>query len=251
LFVAQQHDVPIWREEFAGATGSAPNPAIWSYELGAGGWGCDQNQTYTSSIGNAQVTAEGHLGITATRCAAGAITSARLITKHHFTLRYGRIEARIKVPGGLGTWPAFWMLGSSIDEVGWPDCGEIDVMEHVGSDPRAVHGTLHGPGYSGLDGGIGRSYDTGVDLSEDFHIYGVHWTADQISWLLDGEVYQVLTPAQVPGGRWPFNSSAFYLLLNLAIGGAWPGNATDDPQLPATMLIDWIRVSPIQPQTAG
>lgn len=96
------------------------------------------------------MTGDGHLAITAARSTTGAITSARLITKRHFVLQYGRIEARIKVPGGLGTWPAFWMLGSSIDEVGWPACGEIDVMEHVGSDPRSVHGTLHGPGYSGL-----------------------------------------------------------------------------------------------------
>jgi beta-glucanase (GH16 family) len=132
------------------------------------------------------------------------------------------------------------MVGSDLDEVGWPACGEIDVMEYVGSQPTTVHGTVHGPGYAGLEHGIGKAYDAGTDLASGFHVYAVDWTAEQITWLLDGTVYQRLTPADVPG-PWPF-TQPFFLVINLAIGGAWPGNDTDRPSLPARMLIDWIRV---------
>lgn len=214
----------VWLENFDGEAGSGPDLATWSAELGAGGWGCDQLQTYTDDQANAHITAEGHLAITATQVPGdsnGVITSARLITKDHFTVTYGLVEARIKVPGGLGTWPAFWMLGSDIDDVDWPACGEIDVMEHVGSDPGSVHGTVHAPGYSGLDGGIGQAHRTGSDLSDDYHVYGVEWTSEQISWLFDGYPSHRVTPHLVPGGRWPFDHP-FYLLVNLAIGGAWP-----------------------------
>lgn len=131
----------------------------------------------------------------------------------------------MKVPGGRGTWPAFWMLGSNIDHVAWPACGEIDVMEHVGCNPGTVHGTLHAPGHSGLDGGHGQAHRARADLVGDFHTYSVDWNVDEISWLFDGHAYHWLTPADVPGGIWPFDQP-FYLLVNLAIGGAWPGNDT-------------------------
>ena len=169
------------------------------------------------------------------------VTSARLITKGRVAARYGRIEARIKVPAGRGVWPAFWMLGTDIDAVGWPACGEIDVMEFVGAEPRTVHGTLHGPGYAGVGRGIGAAHDAGVDLSDDFHVYGVEWTADQITWILDGTLYGTVRRSDVPDGAWVFEHD-FYLLLNLAIGGSWPGNAGDDLPLPVTMLVDWVRV---------
>jgi beta-glucanase (GH16 family) len=133
------------------------------------------------------------------------------------------------------------MLGTDIGEVAWPACGEIDVMEHVGSRPRHVHGTLHGPGYAGVEHGIGTAHDAGVALADDFHVYAVEWRADRITWHLDGDSYAVLTPADVPAGGWCFDHD-FYLLLNLAIGGPWPGNEADDPPLPARMLIDWVRV---------
>ena len=146
----------------------------------------------------------------------------------------------MKVPGGVGTWPALWMLGTDIDEVGWPACGEIDVMEHVGAEPTRWHGTIHGPGYSGLGGGVGRAVEAGVDLSDSFHRYAVTWDESGIAWWLDGRERHRLTPSDVPG-PWPFDHE-FYLLVNLAIGGNWPGN-DGEPELPASLLIDWIRVS--------
>lgn len=230
-----------WTDNFEGLAGQPPDPAVWSHELGAGGWGCEQIQHYTSSTSNAALTGDGNLAITARRETDGRITSARIITKHRVTARYGRVEARIKVPAEAGTWPAFWMLGHDIDEVGWPSCGEIDVMEYVAVDPCRVHGTLHGPGYSGLDGGAGSTRDLGFQLADAFHRYAVLWSPTAVQWLVDDQPYHQLTPADVPG-PWPFDHD-FYLLLNLAVGGAWPGNASATPALPATMLVDWVEVT--------
>jgi beta-glucanase (GH16 family) len=232
---------PAWADEFDRPAGRGPDPAVWSHELGAGGWGCDQLQCYTSSPANASVTAEGHLRVEARPAGdGGPPTSARLVTRDRFETRYGRVAARLRVPAGAGLWSAFWMLGADIDRVGWPACGEIDVMEHVGSDPTAAHGTLHGPGYSGLAGGVGRRHDHGEALSDDFHVYAVDWSPGRVTWLLDDVPYGSLTPGDVPG-PWPFEHP-FYLLLNLAVGGAWPGLAAGDPDLPAALLVDWVRV---------
>lgn len=229
----------VWVDEFEGPAGTAPSSRWWVAELGSGDEG--QMQTYTTPPANVALDGHGHLVIQARREADGTIGSARLRTKDRVTVRYGTVEARIRVPSGQGVWPAFWMLGTNIDEVGWPACGEIDVMEYVGSQPCTVHGTLHGPGYAGVENGHGTAYETGVPLADDFHVYGVDWTADRVTWLLDGIAYATATPADVPAGSWPFEHD-FYLLLNLAIGGTWPGNDVDHPRLPATMLIDWVRV---------
>lgn len=231
----------VLSEDFASREGSGPDRSLWCAELGGGGWGCEQLQIYTCDRSNVAITAQSQLAITAKRSPDGTITSARLVTKDRFDVRYGLIEARIKVPGGPGTWPAFWMLGSDIDEVGWPACGEIDVMEHVGSDPNTVHGTAHAPGYAGLAGGLGRAHPAGCDLSADFHVYGVDWDVGRITWLLDGRPYHRMTPAEAPGSIWPF-CHPFFLVINLAVGGAWPGNNPPAPVLPATLLVDWIRV---------
>lgn len=232
----------MWVQDFDGPRGAPPDPEVWTHEVGGGGWGDRQQQVYTDEVANAALDGEGHLAITARREPDGTVTSARLVTKDGFATTYGRVEARIKVPGGRGTWPAFWMLGADIDGVEWPACGEIDVMEHVGADPRHCHGTAHGPGFSGLEGGVGASVDAGVDLSQDFHEYAVDWDEHSIAWLLDGREYHRLTPDDVPGA-WPFDHPHF-LLVNLAVGGDWPGNDTDDPDLPAELLVDWIRVRP-------
>ncbi len=226
----------MWVQDFRGPAGTPPDPAVWAHEVGGGGWGDGQLQVYTDDPANAALDGAGHLAITARREADGTITSARLTTQGRFATSYGRVEARIKVPGGVGTWPAFWMLGVDIDDVGWPACGEIDVMEHVGADPRRCHGTAHGPGWSGLGGGIGAAVDAGVDLAEDFHDYAVAWDESSVTWFLDGRAYHRLTPADVPGA-WPLDRELF-LVLNLAIGGDWPGNATDVPALPAVLLVD-------------
>lgn len=233
----------MWVQDFEGPAGTPPDPGVWAHEVGGGGWGDGQRQVYTDDPRNASLDGEGHLAITARREADGTITSARLTTQGRFETTHGRVAARLRVPGGRGTWPAFWMLGADLDEVGWPACGEIDVMEHVGVDPRRCHGTAHGPGWSGLAGGVGRALDTGVDLSHDFHEYAVAWDQDAIEWSLDGRAYHRLTPGDVLGGpdAWPFDH-AFFLVCNLAIGGHWPGNDTDDPELPAVLLVDRISV---------
>lgn len=235
--------MPAWSDEFDGPGGGAPS-TWWGFELGAGGWGCGQRQHYTDR--NAEVR-DGHLAITARREPDGRVTSARLTTHHRFAFRHGRVEARLRVPAGAGCWAAFWMLGEDLDEAGWPGCGEIDVMEVVGADPTRVHGTVHGPGYAGLDpttGGIGTAHDAGVDLSRDFHVYAVEWSPARVQWLLDGLPYAALAPADVPG-PWPFEHP-FHLLLNLAVGGDWPGNGVADEELdgllPATLEVDWVRV---------
>jgi beta-glucanase (GH16 family) len=231
----------MWVQEFAGPAGVPPDPEAWNHEVGGGGWGDRQRQVYTDDPENAALDGAGHLAITARRATDGiTITSARLTTKNRFAVRYGWIEARIKVPGGRGTWPALWLLGTDIDEVGWPACGEIDVMEHVGVDPTRCFGTIHGPGYSGLAAGLGGAAEAGTDLSEDFHRYAVAWDESGIVWLLDGREHHRLTPSDVPG-PWPFDHD-FYLLVNLAIGGDWPGNDAE-PELPTSLLIDWIRVA--------
>jgi beta-glucanase (GH16 family) len=134
------------------------------------------------------------------------------------------------------------MLGTDIDEVGWPACGEIDVMEVVGSEPRAVHATVHCPGHAGVGRGLGATHTLDLDLAADFHVYGVDWTPERITWHLDGAAYRTLARADVP--TWAFDGEMF-LLVNLAIGGRWPGNALDDATLPATMLVDWVRVTPL------
>ena len=231
-----------WAQEFDGPAGAPPDPSVWVAELGGGGWGDDQLQSYSQPPANAYLTGSGQLAIVARddADAPGGISSARLTTRGLVAFRYGRVAARIKVPSGAGVWPAFWMLGTDIDAVGWPACGEIDVMEHVGSDPTAVHGTVHGPGYAGIGHGVGHRFDSRSRLSDDFHTYAVAWSAASISWQLDGHEYFRVAAADVPG-PWPFDK-AFFLMINLAIGGRWPGNEPDASTLPAEMLIDWIRV---------
>ncbi|AEE44239.1 glycoside hydrolase family 16 [Cellulomonas fimi ATCC 484] len=230
----------LWTDEFAGPPGSPPDPQVWRHETGAGGWGDEQVQRYTTSPRNAHVTPEHRLAITAHREPDGEITSARLTTHHRLSVRNGRVEARLRQPRGAGTWSAFWMLGDDLDEVGWPACGEIDVVEHVGAQPRTVHGTVHGPGYAGVGGGVGASHEASVPLADAFHTSAVTWSDDEIRWDLDGVVFHRVTPDDVPG-PWPFRHG-FHLLLNLAVGGRWPGNDATALRLPATLLVDRVRV---------
>lgn len=230
-----------WSEEFEGPAGQPPDPSTWISELGAGGWGCGQAQHYTSAPANAQLTGDGRLALTARREPDGRITSARLITKGRVSARHGRIEAQMLVPAEPGSWSAFWMLGDDIDDVGWPACGEIDVMEHVAIDPARVHGTLHGPGYSGLDGGIGRATTPGAPSPTTSTATPCSGRPPRSSGCSMITPIHRMTPADVPG-PWPFDHD-FHLLLNLAVGGAWPGNADVEPTLPATLLVDWVRIA--------
>jgi beta-glucanase (GH16 family) len=233
----------IWQDEFDGAAGAPPDPTKWTYDLGAGGWGNHELETYTAAAANIQQDGKGHLLIRGTKDATGAYASARIKTQGRFSFTYGRAEARMKLPHGQGMWPAFWMLGDDISSVGWPKCGEVDVMENIGREAAVVHGTIHGPGYSGKNGiGAPYTFPSGQLPAEDFHVYAVDWRENKIDFLVDGHVYETVTPESLPHGtKWVYDHP-FFLLLNLAIGGAWPGNPDASTEFSQELVVDWVRV---------
>ncbi len=242
-----------FKDEFNGAAGSAIDTAKWTAEIGGGGWGNQELEYYTNSTDNAYLDGSGSLVIRAVKltpplsltCWYGPCqyTSARLITKGKFEQKFGKFEARIKLPRGQGIWPAFWMLGNNIDTVGWPNCGEIDIMENIGREPTIVHGTVHGPGYSGANG-IGAPYSLPGSpvFADDFHVYSVEWSENRIAFAVDGTTFRTITPANLPqGATWAFDRP-FFVILNLAVGGAWPGNPDATTVFPQTMLVDYVRI---------
>ena len=234
----------VWSDEFDGPANSAPDPAKWTFDLGGGGWGNGELEVYTSTRQNVFRDGAGHLVIRAIKSESGGYTSARLKSQGKFSIEYGKIEARIKIPHGQGMWPAFWMLGDDVVAAGWPDCGEIDVMENIGKEPTVVHGTVHGPGYSGARGiSASGSLPGSPPLSDDFHVYSVEWWPGRVQFFLDGKPYQTVTPASLPAGAKWVSDHPFFLLLNLAVGGGWPGNPDQTTVFPQDMLIDWVRVS--------
>ena len=234
-----------WSDEFDGPANAAPDASKWGYDLGHGGdgWGNHELETYTKSIDNAHLDGHGHLLIRALRTESGEFTSARLKTLGKYTPTYGKIEARIKLPFGQGIWPAFWALGADIDKVSWPACGEIDIMENIGKEPGIQHGSLHGPGFS--DGkSITGAYTLpdGKKLSDDFHTYGIVKSENLIEFVFDGRSYLKVTPASLPeGAHWLFDKP-FFLLLNLAVGGDWPGSPDSSTIFPQEMVVDYVRV---------
>ena len=234
----------IWSDEFNGPRNTLPDSSKWTFDLGGGGFGNRELETYTNNLDNISQDGEGHLEIRALKTPSGAFTSARIKTQGKFEVTHGKIEARIKIPSGQGIWPAFWMLGNDIAKVGWPRCGEIDIMENIGKEPSIVHGTVHGPGYSGKAGITAQFALPGTSaLSAEFHIYSALWSPDSITFFLDDTAYATVTPATLPkGAKWVFNHP-FFLLLNLAVGGAWPGNPDQTSVFPQTMLVDWVHVS--------
>ncbi|MCI3224774.1 glycoside hydrolase family 16 protein [Streptomyces sp. NP-1717] len=238
-------------DEFDGPAGSAVDGSKWQIETGDN-VNNHERQYYTSGNNNAQLDGQGNLVITARKenpgnyqCWYGTCeyTSSRLNTSGKFDSAYGRVEARMKIPRGQGIWPAFWMLGSNMGDVGWPNSGEIDIMENVGFEPNTVHGTLHGPGYSG-EGGIGAGYSlpNGEAFADDFHTFAVDWAPDSIKWSVDGQVFQTRTPADLGGREWVFNKP-FFLILNLAVGGYWPGDPDGSTVFPQQLVVDYVRVS--------
>ncbi|WP_328777112.1 family 16 glycosylhydrolase [Streptomyces goshikiensis] len=246
-------------DEFDGPAGSAVDGAKWQIETGDN-VNNHERQYYTAGNRNAALDGQGHLVITARRenpanyaCWYGRCeyTSARLNTAGKFTTQYGHVEARMKVPRGQGMWPAFWMLGNDIGQVGWPASGEIDVMENVGFEPGTVHGTLHGPGYSG-SGGIGAGYSLpgGQAFADAFHTFAVDWSPNKVTWSVDGTVYQTRTPADLGGRAWAFNKP-FFLILNLAVGGYWPGDPDGSTPFPRQLVVDHVRVSTADAPTTG
>jgi len=231
----------IWSDEFSQVDGSAPNPAFWGYDVGGGGWGNNELQFYTSRAENNRIEG-GHLVVEARQENLGGYgyTSSRLLTKNKVDWQYGRFEARIKVPAGQGLWPAFWMLGSTIDSVGWPNCGEIDIMEFVGKEPYETFGTIHGPGYSGGQG-FGNTRTFANEVSDDFHTYAVEWEPEEIRWYVDGVKYHEARPENVAPHTWVFDHS-FFMILNVAVGGNFGGPVGAETVFPAQMLVDYIRV---------
>ncbi len=242
-----------WSDEFNGADGSSPDSAKWTYDTGVGGngWGNNELETYTNRTKNAQIQG-GNLVITAVKetyadPSDGVVrnyTSARLKTQSLFSQAYGRFEARIKIPAGQGMWPAFWMLGKDIGTVGWPKCGEIDIMENIGKEPGIVHGSLHGPSTIGRtsDASAPFSLPAGQNFAADFHLYAVEWEPGTIRFYVDSNLYATFNQSQWPAsGTWVFDHP-FFLILNVAVGGDWPGAPDNSTIFPQQMLVDYVRV---------
>jgi beta-glucanase (GH16 family) len=239
---------PVWKDEFNGPNIDRNN---WTYDIGGGGWGNNELQYYTDRSTNSRIEygvegdpSNGYLLIEARqeRFRNRDYTSARLKTQGLRNLTYGRVEIRGHIPGGTGVWPAFWMLGANFTEVSWPDCGEIDLMEHVEREPdmgpNTVRSSLHGPEYFGANSFHGDVEVPG--LTSEFHVYALEWEPTEIRWYVDGVRYLTATPATIPG-TWVFDHP-FFIIMNLAIGGNWPGPPDENTVFPVQMFVDYLRV---------
>jgi beta-glucanase (GH16 family) len=240
----------VWSDEFSGPYGSSPDSKKWTYDIGGNGWGNHELEYYTKRPENVHVE-EGNLVINARKESfTGAdgvtrdYTSARLKTIGLFVQSYGRFEARIKIPEGQGMWPAFWLLGQDIPSVGWPKCGEIDIMENIGKEPATVHGSLHGPSSTGATSDMTSifSLPAGQNFADDFHLYAVEWEPDVVRFYVDANLYATFRSSDWPaGGKWVFDHP-FFIILNLAVGGDWPGSPDASTKFPQSMLVDFVRV---------
>ncbi len=240
----------VWSDEFNGPNGSGVDGSKWTAEVGGSGWGNQELEYYTNSTQNAQQQ-NGSLVITATPAGANQYncwygtcqyTSARLVTRGKFEFMYGRAESRVKIPRGQGLWPAFWMLGNNIGSAGWPTCGEVDIMENIGKEPATNHGSMHGPGYSGGNPLTGIYTNPGGALGDAYHTYAMEWEPAAVRFYVDGNLYETRTPANLPGGtKWVYDHP-FFMLLNLAVGGNWPGSPDGSTSFPRQMLVDYVRV---------
>jgi len=237
LVACGQKDKPVWAEEFNQV---ALDSTYWNYELGNGcpnlcGWGNAERQEYTKT--NHQLK-DGMLYITAKKDDT-LYTSTRITTKKKFEFKYGRVEARAKLPVGHGIWPAIWMLGSNITEVGWPLCGEIDILEYVGREPDMVFNSLH---TKDSHGNTVNTKKTKIEtIEEGFHTYTADWTPEKIDFYVDGNLMYTFAPEHKTEEIWPFNQP-FYLILNMAVGGNFGGPEVDDSIFPQEFVIDYIRV---------
>jgi beta-glucanase (GH16 family) len=243
----------VWSDEFSGPS-AVPDPSNWTFETGGNGWGNHELETYCAP-GSAQlpckaaqpnsVVADGYLHITARRDAAGKWTSARMMTKGLQSFQYGRIEARIRIPAGAGVWPAFWMLGDDIGQRPWPACGELDIMENIGKEPTKIHGSVHGTGFTGTPLSTITQLASGEDFAAAFHTYGLIWSPGKVQYYVDdpSHPYATYTRADLPAGAvWPFDDGRYFFLLNLAMGGDWPGPTTAATPSTEEMLVDYVRV---------
>lgn len=247
--------VQVWSDEFEGPAGSRVDTTKWGYDIGDGcpgvcGWGNNEREYYRSDTANIRLNGQGQLEIVARVADAGLscyygacrYTSAKITTRGKMSVQPGRVEARIKLAAGQGLWPAFWLLGNNIGTVGWPTCGEMDIMENKGSQPTITSSAVHGPGYSG-NTPFAHAY---VPITSDYHIYAVEWNAQSIRYFVDGTQHYIVTRTNVGQyGSWVFDQS-FYVILNLAVGGNFDGNPQSDAIFPATMQIDYVRVYQLQ-----
>ena len=231
----------VWSDEFSGAS---LDESSWTYELGNGcdiglcGWGNNELQIYTDSEENARLE-DGKLIITARE--DSPYSSTRIITKDKREFRYGRIDIRAKLPKGQGIWPAIWMLGSNIDEVSWPACGEIDIMELVGHEASRSHGTAHW-GRAGEGSQFqGNSFTISEDFADRYHVFTLLWQNNSLQWYVDETLFHTITTSDTQGFNYPFNEE-FFFIMNIAVGGNWPGEPDETTVFPQTMEVDYIRV---------
>lgn len=232
----------VWSDEFDGTAGQLPSEANWDYDIGTD-WGNNQLEYDTNRPENVSLDGNGNLVITARKESYmdQEYTSARIVTRGKYDPTYGRFEVRMKLPSGQGLWPAFWLLGSNISTVGWPQCGEIDIMEYRGQVANTIFGSLHGPGYSGGDAvSVQYTLDKGR-FDTDFHVFAVEWSENSIKWYVDGINYLSIKPENLGGDEWVFNHP-FFIILNVAVGGNFVGSPDASTVFPQTMVIDYVRV---------
>ena len=230
-----------WQDEFDGTELDLKN---WTFDIGGNGWGNAEWEAYTDQPENVRLE-NGMLVIEAredpTLPAGRPYSSARIKTQGLHAWQYGRIEARIKLPYGQGIWPAFWMLGENFNKVGWPAAGEIDILEFVGKEPNRIYATVHAPGYSGGSEGATSNLVVPTDtLKNDFHVYAIEWEENEIRWYFDDQQYFKLTPEDVPDA-WIFDHP-FFIIINLAVGGRWPGYPDETTVFPQFLYVDYVRV---------
>jgi beta-glucanase (GH16 family) len=246
--------LPGWtltfQEEFDGPEGTGVDTSKWTPVDRGDGFGNNELQFYTPRTENARMDGDGSLIIEAREedYMGRGYTSARLESSGKFEQAYGRFEIRARVPFGQGIWPAFWLLGNDIGSVSWPQCGEIDILEQVGRTPSTNYGSLHGPGYSGGNP-LSAQYQLpgGARFADDFHDYAIEWEPDEVRWYVDGNLYHTRTPGDVPsGGEWVYDHP-FFLILNVAVGGAFPGSPDDSTEFPQRLLVDYVRVYEREP----
>lgn len=250
----------VWSDEFANTTGAVaqPNPQVWTYDTGNSGFGNNELENYCAwessaapcdpAQPNAYVGTDGYLHLTARQPSTGVYTSARLKTEGLFNLQYGRIEVRAQVPEAQGFWPAFWLLGSNVEKVNWPACGEQDVLERVNAatSPDWNEGSIHGTGFTGTNLGTRFFFPAG-QTAAGWHTYGMIWTPGSVAYYVDDPAHPYVTYtkasiAGLSGSVWPFDRGNNFIILNLAVGGAWPGSPNASTPFPAELVIDYVRV---------
>ena len=251
----------LWSDEFNGKKGTRPSTSSWSAEIGGGGWGNSERQFYTDKAANASMDGAGRLVITANRisneyaeqvgevpgtedilnrCSECQFTSARLKTARKLSFQYGRIEARMKLPVGVGTWPAFWMLGGDLlDGVPWPECGEIDIMEYRGDIPDQTTSAIHGP-TTPQGSGLGSRFLNATAMSDQFHTFAIEWRKNSLTFIVDGRVTGTLSSADTGSRGWVYNQK-FFMILNLAMGGTYAGEYIDPALNQSQLSVDYIR----------